>query len=197
MKVFNQALISFAVVLIAYCPAQAGLLFEPYLGYELTKNSITLSETDLPGAATGSNIGLRLGYKAPLFFWVALDASSGQGRLTYDNSAATDQDMSRTNIGVTAGIDLPLFLRLWVGQGFSDTMELKKSGATDKFKGTNTKVGLGLSFIPFVSVNIEYLVRKYTEASGSSFTEASPFATLYQKMEQNTVLLSLSVPLNL
>lgn len=201
----TQKWILTTVLFLALSPlSHAGILIEPYLGYEITKNSATVNaaylsspvDFDKGGSATGGNYGLRIGYKLPVFFWAALDASMGSGKQKYDNSLVfTDDDFSRTVIGATFGVDLPILLRAWVGYGFSDQLTLKTAtGVKDTLKGTNTKVGIGLKMIPFMSVNVEYILRKYTDATGDTYVSPTTYSTVYGKSEQSSVLLSVSVP---
>lgn len=201
----TQKWILSALVTLALSPmAHAGLLIEPYLGYEITKNTGTVNaaylsspiDLDKGGSATGMGYGLRLGYKLPVFFWMALDASMASGKQKYDNSVAfAEDDFSRTVVGATFGVDLPILLRAWVGYGFSDQLTLKSAaGVKDTLKGTNTKVGIGLKMIPFMSVNVEYILRKYTDATGDTYVSPTTFNTVYGKAEQSSVLVSVSVP---
>jgi len=193
MKLSQKILLSGAL-LLAGSLAQAGLLLEPMLGYEVTKQTATFTAGEVPGAYTGMNYGLRLGYTAPVLFWAALDAQMGTNKFVTDASGIVpDGDGTRTSLGITAGVDLPILLRAWAGYGFSDQFELKTSAGKDTYKGTNTKVGVGFTMLPFVSVNVEYIMRKYTESSG----DRGAFSTYLQKLEHNTVLLSLSLPLDL
>ena len=179
--------------------AKAGVLIEPYLGYEATKHSMTFTTGNIeaPGAITGTGYGLRLGYKLPVMFWAALDAGMGTGKLKFDTTGTiADSDVSRNTLGLTAGIDLPILLRFWVGTGFSDQMQIKTSTTSDTFKGSHTKVGLGFTALPFLSINAEYIMRKYTDGSGDLVTAGGGYANYLTKLEGSTVLISVSAPFN-
>jgi hypothetical protein len=199
-----QRLLLSTLTVLALSPlAHAGIMIEPYLGYEITRNSATVNaaylsspvDVDKGGNTTGVNYGLRLGYKLPVMFWFALDADMGSGNQKYDNSLLfPDDSYTRTVMGITAGVDLPILLRAWVGYGFSDQLTLKHGSTSDTLKGTNTKVGLGFKMIPFMSVNLEYIMRTYTDASGDTYTSPTTFSTVYSKATQSTALVSISVP---
>jgi hypothetical protein len=197
---FSKQIFAVSLFLTFSSLVNAGVLLEPYIGYEFAKNAVSkvtyVVGSDAGGTTNGSTYGLRLGYKLPVLAWVALDASMGTGKFKPDNvfDFTDDQTSDRTVLGVTAGIDLPIFLRVWAGYGFSDQMSLKDSAGTkDTFKGTNTKIGIGLGFIPFVSVNIEYIMRKYTDGT---LATGETFSSVYSKAEQTSTMISISAPFN-
>lgn len=78
-----------ALTLIGW-QAQAGLMIEPYVGYERSaakadfKIANIAALTDASGTMTGTSYGLRLGYKL-LLGWVALDYSAGSGKMDIYN----------------------------------------------------------------------------------------------------------------
>lgn len=136
--------------------AKADLLVEPYLGYEFGK-----VKEDAKGDLTGTQMGLRLGYKSPLMLWAALDGTFGvSGEFKPD--VGPNSDAKRTTISAVVGLDLPILLRAWVGYGISNEMKMD-SGTS---KGHNYKVGVGFTGLPFVSLNFEYLNEKFDDIPG-------------------------------
>lgn len=190
--------------------AHAGLMIEPYLGYERTASKLTLTTAygaslgtpDFNGTMTGSSYGLRLGYKFTMF-WAALDYSGGASKNDVYYSGQQDQDITRSSLGAAVGIDIPFLIRFWVGQNFQDEYTAKARNAantldlSDKYKGTSTKLGVGLNFLPIVSINFEYIMRKYTSGSGDSFTGATTYDNSVTANDHSSVLASISVPFNL
>lgn len=161
----------FAVLLGVSSISQAGILVEPYVGYEMGK-------TENPdGKLEGTQAGLRLAWKSPVMLWLGVDGTFGvSGKAKPDNFPETD--VTRTTIYAVAGVDLPILLRGWVGYGFSD--ELKFDSGTEK--GTSTKIGVGFTGLPFVSLNLEYVTEKIDSNN--------------LDLKNNAYVLSVSLPLS-
>lgn len=171
----KKLLTVFAVIIGFSSFAQAGIMIEPYLGYEMgtTKNS--------NGKMDGSQYGLRLAYKAPVFFWGGLDATMGS--LTYKPDGASNSDLKRTTIYGVFGVDFPILLRAWVGYGASNQLK----GDSTTMKGSAYKVGVGFTGLPFVSVNLEYLNEKHDDVDGANLNPA---------FQNDTYVVSVSLPWN-
>lgn len=165
----------FAVVLGFAHASQANIMIEPYLGYEMgkTKNS--------DGTFNGSDMGLRLAYAAPVFFWVGLDATSGVSGTFKPDSGGND-DGKRTTVSGVVGVDFPILLRAWAGYSLMNEIKFDTLG---KFKGSGTKVGIGFTGLPFISLNFEYINEKFTEVDG---------ATLSTDFKNDSYLISVSLP---
>lgn len=182
----------FAMAFGVSSAAQAGIYLEPYLGYETG----AVKQTDLTPTLTtvktsGNTIGLRLGYKF-LLPWVALDYSTLSGKAKPDGG--TESDFTQNTLGVVVGADVPI-VKPFVGYGFSNEATVKSDAGDVKYKGTYMKAGFGLGFIPFVNVNLEYRINNYDKitAGGVEFNKAD----IYQELKHDTVLISVSLPLNL
>lgn len=150
--------------------ANAGLLLEPYLGYNST-------EIDIAGAddATGLMIGARVGMTILSTVFIAVDYSTG------DMSWDTDGDMTR--LGVTVGADIPVApLRAWVGY-----YQSKFEPGNSKFEGDGMKLGLGLTMLPIIDINLEYLTGEFDEINGTSISG----------IDETSFMLSLSAPFDL
>lgn len=193
----NKILVTLAV-LFGVASAQAGILIEPYLGYESSAfkyanaSSPSLEYTD---KITGTGVGLRLGYKF-LIPWVALDYSMTTGKAKAGSPTDVDYDASQTGIGAVIGADLPL-IRGWAGYGFSNDFVRKATSTTveTKLKGTYTKVGVGFKIIPFLSLNLEYKMNNVDkiEANGVTMNKSAMFAS----QTNNALFFSVSAPFNL
>lgn len=171
----KKLLAVFAVVLGFASVSQAGVLVEPYLGYEMGKTK------NPDGKFEGSQLGLRLAYKAPVFVWAGLDYTMGVSGTAKPDVGANDDGKRSTLYGVV-GVDFPILVRAWLGYGFMDEIKFDNSG---KVKGKGTKIGVGFTGLPFVSINLEYLTEKFDEWDGVS---------LPSDFENNTYILSVSVP---
>ncbi|MES3036546.1 MAG: outer membrane beta-barrel protein [Bdellovibrionota bacterium] len=190
----KNLMLSLALVIGFSSVGHAGMLLEPYVGYVKAKTSASLAGTADDREATGPGYGLRLGYTFPVMFWLALDASQNTG--TYSGSSAGDFEGKRTAYGIDFGFDFPILVRGWVGYNFNEELAAESSGSTNTLKGTGTKIGVGTTLLPFVSINLEYIMAKYTEGSGPGFS-IIPFGTAYSKYENNIYVLSVSLPLDL
>lgn len=172
-------------LLFVFSTAQAGLLVEPYIGY-----GITALESDNNGSGssvelgiTGQSLGFRGGYSF-LGFFAALDYEMGSRSLEVDAGAAgtlsvLDKDV--TNVGLAVGYDLPIIpLRVW-GKYIMKS-EYKDSSAT--WKGDGMGVGIGLTFLPIIDINIEYKKIAFDEGLGGTASE----------LDGQEIFLSLSAP---
>ncbi len=187
--------------LILPLKSKADLLVEPYLsqeiGVQVGKFSSTyLAGADFGGKTSGTGLGVRVGYTFPLV-WTALDINMmSAGNATYDDSGFFSDVIKRNNYFIDVGVDLPFLIRGWFGYGFKDTYEFENStGYSGKFEGTATKFGIGFKFIPFVSLNLEYVMHKYDKVSGSTFTGS--FSDYFSKVENNALLVTVGIPLSL
>ena len=203
----------FFVLLTLSVSANSALLIEPYIGYmissgdyELTDSGSNLSTWD--ASTNAPVIGARLGYKSILGIFFAVDYSmySGQsvklerssGSYTYSATSYNDLefDGSSTNIGLTAGIALPL-IRAYATYFVSSKLEVDETPTPtfvrsgDEFSGDGFGLGVSLGFIPFISINFEYRAISFDAETLSN----NPGYKM--KPESNEILISLSVPLSI
>jgi hypothetical protein len=200
-KNMKQILAAFTLVLGLSSVSQAGILIEPYLGYETGDLSYTPvftgTGTEFKDVQTGTGYGLRLGYKF-LIPWVALDYSGVSGKAKTGASAIgfADTDYTRSSLGAVVGADLPI-IRLWAGYGLSNELAYKATASTaaSKFKGSYVKAGVGLKLIPFLSVNLEYKMNTYTKFDNG--TTESDIKDFFSSHKNDMLMISLSAPFNL
>lgn len=191
----KQFLTALAFVFGISSAAQAGILIEPYLGYEMgnvKSTSATPGSAEETDTANGVGYGLRLGYKF-LIPWVALDYTAGSGKTKDD--AGVESDATKSALGAVVGANLPL-VRFWAGYGFSNTLTFKETAGDTKFKGTYTKVGLGFGFIPFVSLNAEYIINNYNKIELPVYGERDK-SEFFSSLKHDAVFISISAPFNL
>ena len=172
--------------------AHAGLMIEPYLGYEMGKstsiNTTTAGQTT-DGKLDGVDLGVRLGYKTPLMLWFALDAQLGVSGDYKPDTGSSATQKHNTYYGVV-GIDLPILFRAWAGYGFQDTFKTDTPYSSD-IKGKNFKLGAGFTGLPFISLNLEYLKGTVDSISGGSLNSSNVDG------KTETYMVSVSLPLNL
>lgn len=167
----------FALVLGFTSVSQAGLLLEPYLAYEM---GTTSGATE--GKADGTTLGARIGWTAPVMFWLALDGATGT--ITSKPDAGANEDGKRTSLYATVGVDFPILVRGWLGYGLMNEVSFDSG----KVKGKATKIGVGFTGLPFISLNVEMVKETFDDRDG---------ATMDPTLDNSATVLSVSLPLDL
>ena len=180
--------------------AQAGLMIEPYVGYQMGSYNLKFKDLDLKeeGAQTGAGYGLRLGYSLPVLAWIALDGQYGSGKQKpKDTTVFNEAKYKSSALFLDVGIDLPILLRAWVGYGFSNQLDLDYDTGTDyTLKGTATKFGLGFTPLPLFSVNVEAITNSYTTVS-PNLNNSDKLSDTYSETKNTAIFVSISLPLDL
>lgn len=178
--------------------AHAGIMIEPYLGYGFGNIDYKAvgGTTEYTDKLSGTGLGLRLGYQ---FFlpWVALDYTMISGKGKSGVAGADDYDYSGDSLGAVVGVDLPVMFRFWAGYGFTNNFTQKGTGgASDsKLKGTYTKLGVGWTVLPILSINLEYQMNDWKK--GDSGAGEANISDSYSTFKHNTTMLSVSAPFDL
>lgn len=167
-----------SLVFLASTSASAGILVEPYIGFEKGK---TISENGVNSAThdgTAAVVGGRFGYTLPILFWVGLDYSlttGGKGK-SADAVLFQDYDYKRSDLYLVAGFDFPILVRAWLGYGLMNDLTTDQAGTSTKINGgTHTKLGVGFTGLPLVSINLELYNHAPNKADGNSFAAGSSF----------------------
>lgn len=189
MKTFLKAA-SLVLALGFASHANAGLLLEPSLGYESTEMKLgSFSEK-----ITGPVFGLRAGYKMPMMLWFALDYTMMTGGEGKPDQGSNDK-VDSSHLYLDVGFDLPVLARVWAGYGIQNKVTLKDDSATNEVTlESPIKVGVGFTFLPVVSINLEYVMAKAKEGKiGSTTVDYSSLDT----RDYSGLMLSVSAPFNL
>ncbi|MGK0366890.1 MAG: hypothetical protein ACI9QD_000020 [Thermoproteota archaeon] len=145
--------------------ANAGFLVEPYVGYGIT--AFEHDSSSLEFAVNGASYGFR-GGATWMGFFAALDYEIGSRSLELESGSTsiTLADYDMTNIGLTVGYNVPVLpLRVYGKYITNSSFE----ASSTEFEGDGIGFGLGLTFLPFVDINIEY--RTYDlEVSNSAYS---------------------------
>jgi hypothetical protein len=194
----------------------AGLLIEPYVGYNLGMSSDY--KATVSGAAgaykssptAGPEYGGRLGYSF-LGLFVAADYSmlsfdSKDTITTLDGSAVTGTEdkssVDQTAMGLAVGYELPILLRVWgkylfdVGWDVNNTTLTPTT--TEEISGSGIAVGLGFTALPFLNIYAEYqsvtmdTVDKATTSSG----DVKANYTDYER-KRTSITIGISLPLDI
>ncbi len=178
--------------------AYAGLLLEPYLGYESGSFSVETAAGAKGDATTkGMSFGGRAAVTFPMMF-VGVDYQTGTTDALFDGDS-TSETYTRKTLYLVAGARTPMGLRLFAGYGLMNslTYKIKSLDSNAVFSGGTTfKAGLGYQFIKFLALNVEYISRTYTTLKIDSFPDFG-FKDFYKKFDDSGVFLSLSVPLEI
>lgn len=159
-------LITLILSITLYCNyAKADFHIEPYLGYQFgTYTGESVAETgsgditfdvddDQTGVAYGGKLGWgMLGFSFGVDYMKGMITSKGGG-------VTTDYDVSA--LGAYAEFTFPIMLSVSASYFFDYKMVGDSSGedsvdTTDS--GNGFKVGVGFTFLPFISLNIDYIV---------------------------------------
>ncbi len=180
-------------------PAFAGIMFEPYAGYETgTINCTSLSGISCDHNITGTAYGLRLGWRFPTPIWFALEGSSGSDTGKYGTAGVADEKISHTQAGLAIGFDF-YKLRFWAG--FSSSFSLTevdqanpKSTPDRSHTGTSAKAGIGFSPFRLISLNVEYIQDSVSKVSLEGDETSYSMTDQYRSYSPSRILVSLSFP---
>lgn len=161
--------------------AQAGVLLEPYLGYHMGKIKQSTTEMDSSGIAMGGRIGY-----AQMGLGGGLDVM--QGTWTAKKNSVK-YDTAPSDLGIFVAYTFPVMIRAYAGYNFQSNTSLKDTSGTTKLKGSGMKLGVGLTTLPFVAINLEYRTSTYTKDSDGN--------TLANSLKEDTYGLVVSLPLDL
>ena len=153
--------------------SQAGILMEPYLGYEMGKIKWTQPDgTSVSQDNSAANGGLRLGLRH-MGLWIAADGDFSFAGKSKPSSGTSD-DYTALTVSATLGYDFMNRLRIYAGAGFLDSIELKDSLGvkTTYYSGTPFKVGLGYWLFPHMCINFEYDSHDYKKVKGTGYDES-------------------------
>lgn len=161
--------------------AQAGVLLEPYLGYHMGNAKQGASTLN----STGIVMGGRIGY-GQMGLGAGLDIMQGTWTAKKDS---TKYDTAPSDLGIFVGYTFPVMLRVYGVYNFQSNTSYKDTTGSFKVKGSGIKLGVGLTTLPFVAVNLEYRSTTYDQNSaGQSLTD---------KIKEDTYGLVVSLPLDL
>ena len=139
--------------------ARAGLLLEPYVGYDTGEWNKGSNCTTCSAHQSGATFGARVGVES-MGFMLGADAMSGSWTDQYSPS----DDETPSSVGAFVGYDGQL-MRFYVGYGISSTLKQTRIGYDDTFSGTDYKIGIGFHLVPLIALNFEYIDATYTKDS--------------------------------
>lgn len=158
--------------------AQAGVLLEPYLGYHMGKDKDAV-DTDTNGMVFGGRVGY-----SQLGFAAGLDIM--QGAWTHKSKPSVDTTPS--DMGLFVAYEFPVLLRAYAVYNLQSNLGIKFANGNDTYKGNGFKIGVGITTLPFVAVNLEYRTSTFTKNNTGAMNPS---------YKQDTYGLTVSLPLDL
>lgn len=193
MNYLKNSLIAIGVIAIAILTsisANASLLIEPHLGYNVSGGQAVYGTQKYD--YTGAQYGARLGMQA-LGFMGGLDYTHSSFNLkntTIATSASSTDASTQDDIGVFVGYNAPILIRGWIGYYFSTKLKYP-SNTSDYYTGTATELGLGFTPMPLISLNVMYRMIAFSKAHYSDGTSGT---VTYSPKE---IVLGVSLPFTL
>lgn len=164
-----------ALLLTTGISSRADFLIEPYLGYHMGKFETGGVSEDSKGVTYGG----RLGFSTLIGLQFGAEYMAGKWEADFNPKFKGDV----SNLGVFVAYDFPILLRVF-GSYFFDA-EIKD---TNKYEGSAMKLGVGLSPVPLIDINFEYITSTYDKLNGNS---------LASDAKSNMYGVSVSIPLTL
>jgi opacity protein-like surface antigen len=198
MKTFKKCLLALVLMATVTSGAQASLLIEPHLGYNISgtgdfNNEGIPFEIDYNGAQYGLKAGWQL-----LGFMVGLDYTLSNPEVETSAAGFSGKDKFDTKeLGVFAGYNLPILLRAWAGYYFDVTAETSGTGAYEagtELSGHTMELGIGFTGLPLVSLNLIYRNKAFDEVKDSTGTTKLSGT---QEVKASEIVLGVSLPLTL
>lgn len=173
------ALLSAFILVGAAQTASAGVHLEPYVGYAKGSWEQGAAGADYTGVVYGG----RLGYT---MLGLAGGVEYMGGNLSDD--AVISSDITPADLGLWVGYTFPILIRAYATYFFEAKSSFKNVTGTSKVEGTGMKLGVGFTFLPFLSVNLEYLTNEFDENQNGALTT---------KINSKATMVTLSVPLDI
>lgn len=189
--------ILFALTLFTCSVANAGLLVEPFVGFNIASGEDGANpKTEYDQSAPF--YGARLGYQV-MGLMAGLDYTKGmEAELEEKTGSNTSRaDVDQQTMGIFVGYNLPVMLRAWVAYHFSSKLEYQNTAAVgDELKGKGYGLGVGFTPLPLVSLNLEYRMLTFDEYKNAS-TGTTTALSGVNEIDYNQIMFSVSVPLDL
>jgi hypothetical protein len=188
------SLLTLSILSISAANAK-GILVEPIVGYNVNttlnmKDSIYKKDYFGSGGAVGGRLGYQnFGFQLGVDFLRSSVAMSG---------SEFTKNVTLNEWAGFVGFEFPILLRVYAGYIMSaaGTSKFDQGTHGDGIKqidlrgGTGGKIGVGLTPLPFLDLNVEYRSGQFNDYKIGD-------TTFDEKVKYSSYLLSVSVPLNL
>ncbi|GEM_PF-5807930 len=171
---WKKLLIAWLAIFALSSTANAGFLFEPYVGYNTNLKGEWETTPEETFSWNSYEVGGRLGW---IFKWIGIGVEFDwkQPKVKWDSTEA-EQEWNMTNIGAFVGLYLG-HRGQWMIRGKYFFMSNAKSDfdnfgtpmpVTLEYKGTGWGVDIGYRFLNWLALNLEWTQTVYDELNGST-----------------------------
>ncbi len=205
----------------------AGVLLDPYLGFSLVGGTRVLANNTLEESSdfSGTAFGIRGGYTllglmGGIDYGRSFSDWDQKERLADNSITEYSDEASRKMYGIFLGYSIPMMIRVWMTyywrvkttfKGAASDVKTNADGTetitryNSKFnigsyyKGHAFGVGLGVLGVPFLSLNFEYKLIRYSEYYNSSSGKLSgmPRSSADEDLVHQEMFFSISAPFDL
>ncbi|MBF0297916.1 MAG: hypothetical protein HQK51_04310 [Oligoflexia bacterium] len=206
ISIFFRLILVNCILFILANFSYANILIEPSLGYALkgvVKQKLEAGGTTYENESTGLGYGLRLGY-IRFGFMLGIQGDMISEDWTGKGPKVTDvndkkQKMDGRNAGIFVGYQTPFFVKLWTTFYCYDEYVKKDDNGPyskdDAYLGTGYTVGLGVAFLYYMAMNIEY--RKFSFDKLRVKADEKTYKLDNERdVNKSEIYLSLSFPFN-
>ena len=181
MKQFLTILSSLFILMSFSGTAHAGFLIEPFVDYAVSgKSKQGSADDDFSALGFGARLGM-----TTLGFMYGLEYATGNYTV---KQSTGDVDGSFSDLGLFVGYEFPILIRAWISYYIQSKSDVDNSNV--EYKGTGTKIGVGYTGLPFISINLQLLMQTYDEYEAGSLS-----GTLANDIKNTAYLLGVSLPL--
>ncbi len=194
MSFFNTLSVLCLTLLALIPAAQAGIFFEPGVGYR----SHSLKLTDLANGTSEIKMaspvyGLRVGYSSltGIDINLAYDYSSGTAELKPANEK---NKFTQSTAAVQLGVSALGALKIYLGYGFTNELKIAEGLTTSdiNLRGQAYQAGLQFKLFTMVMLGLQYNLNQYKTVEGKSFTNGEKVDSYFNKLDSQDYSLSVS-----
>lgn len=187
--IMRALFLSLGLLLCWFPTSNADVLIEPLAGYNFGVKQDTKNGSNFHGGS-GGGYGGRVGF-TKLGFQIGLDYLNSNIRMS---SKKFSDRVRSEDFGAFAGFQFPGFFRLYGGYIFSSTADtsykVDNGAKTHYTDGMGAKAGVGLTFFPFLALNLEYRHVSYDKSELMSVKSTNSTTV-------SNWLVSISIPLTI
>ncbi len=201
-----RKLILFVISLFSLNSYADGILLEPNVGFQFGSHEFSqtgpFGAEARDGTSSGFTLGARVGYKYTMFFG-GLDLQYSAPSMVADTATINGVDASNSGqnialdwsnsffqLGLSAGAEMPMGIRGWIGYYFLGNLTTDDLYSSE-YSGGAFRLGVGYKIIPLVSANFEYVHSSLTADSQEGLSQTFVDTA---ELTQNAFILSISCP---
>lgn len=181
-------------ILLPTAGAQAGVVLDPFVGYHASGAYTDEAATNNSYKLSGINYGARLGYSVAVAALGAEYFAQNAG-LAPASSSGSSRTFSGHSLGAFAALTLPVLpVRFIATYFFRSVGGVATTGVDRHVQGDGFKAGVHFTFLPLISVGVEYLSQTFGDSKNVYAGETS-FSALDRKHTQQSYMVVVSLPI--